>query len=435
MSGTYRPDAEARSEGRITRACACSFFPEQDNGLVFALGNVPGTAITMKFIHKISVSTAVPLILHSQRLSASARVIFFAMAVLISPQLHAAPLFGPGPALSAGAWPDHSAELCAVAEQTRLYLEQGEAYDPAAIHGGKLAAIATPLARIKETLAFVCQVVEEDRQAGRPSRLGDADFLEQAFEWVHWSPDRDKAASLAAEKPLLQNLPADQILLTKYYIRIAEGSPASTPETPHALHGLPFDEADLELDEADARADMLTRYRYGKQEVLTGVLEQQRLAPALIWLSRVDLEGALLQGTAVLLEGAERRYFNVHRNNGIAYDRLLRPEQQQRYWYFKEVPGVLGYGKDAENKIPVHPRVTVAGDIFQLGLGRLILLQTTETGRTTYRLTVMADTGGAFADNLYQLDWLSGYYRDWKDYHQHNRHIGDYAHAWLLLKR
>ena len=349
--------------------------------------------------------------------------------------VQAAPLFGPGPAMPEGEWPDHSAELCAVAEQTRRYLEQGQDYDPAAIHGGTLTAIKAPLSRIKETLAYLCQIQQEDEQSGHPSRLRDVDFLEQAFEWVHWNPDRNKAASLAEGKPLLQKLPADQILLTKYYVRMASGSEQQRSETPHALHGLPFDEAALNLEQADARAGTITRYRYGKQEVLKGVLEQNKLAPALIWLSRNDLEGALLQGTAVVEQDGKRRYFNVHRNNGVAYDRTIRPQEQQRYWYFKEVAGVLGYGKDAEHKIPIHPKVTVAGDIFQLGLGRVVLLQTREAGQTTYRLTIMADTGGAFADNLYQLDWLSGYYRDWGDYHQHNRHIDDYAHAWLLLKR
>jgi hypothetical protein len=345
--------------------------------------------------------------------------------------LQAAPQFGAGPSPVAGHWQVDGGALCEVAEETRRYLDRGPDYDPAAIHGGLLG---TPLPRVKATLDYLCAVHRADQARSGPYRLNDPAFLQSAFEWLHWSPDRAKAASLAEGKPLLQRLPADQILMTKYYVRLASGSPSQSASHPHALHGLPFDEAQLSLEAADARRDAITRYRFGKQAVLQGVIEERRLAPALIWLSRADLEGALLQGTAVVDDNGRRRYFNVHRNNGIAYDRTLRPEQQERYWYFKEVPGVLGYGKDADYKIPVRPRVTVAGDIFQLGLGRSVLLQTTEHGRPTYRLTVMADTGGAFHDNLYQLDWLSGYYRDWDDYQANNRHIGDYAHAWLLLK-
>ncbi|MFO7553444.1 MAG: MltA domain-containing protein [Haliea sp.] len=369
---------------------------------------------------------------------------FGAVIVLLLAGGHAcaSPTFSPAATLPAGSWADHGAELCEVAAATADYLGRGNAYDPAAIHGGTTPLLQTAPQRIRETLDFVCEVQRQDQARGQRSRLTDPDFIQQHFELLRWHPDQAKAASLAAGKPLLQRLPADQLLLTKYYVRVAAGSARQSAATPHALYGLPFDEADLALAAADARADSITRYRYGKQRVValeTNPATANRmaaLAPPLIWLSRADLEGALLQGTAVVEDQrGQRRYFNVHRNNGVAYDRSRKPEAQDRYWYFKEVPGVLGYGKDADYKIPVKPLVTVAGDIFQLGLGRLVLLRAEEAGQPTFRLTVLADTGGAFHDNLYQLDWLSGYYRGWDDYHAANRHISDYAEAWLLLKR
>ncbi len=354
----------------------------------------------------------------------------------------ASPAFRPANTLPTGQWPDHGAELCEVAAATADYLARGAAYDPAAIHGGTTALLQTRPERIRETLEFVCEIQRQDQAAGRSSRLADPAFVQQHFELLRWHPDQAKAATLAPGKPLLQRLPADRLLLTKYYVRVADGSARQSAATPHALYGLPFDEAALPLEEADARRDSITRYRYGKQRVFAleanpdSARQMAALAPPLIWLSRADLEGALLQGTAVVEDdNGQRRYFNVHRNNGVAYDRSRKPEEQDRYWYFKEVPGVLGYGKDADYKIPVKPLVTVAGDIFQLGLGRLILLRAEEAGQPTFRLVVLADTGGAFHDNLYQLDWLSGYYRGWDDYHAANRHISDYVDAWLLLKR
>lgn len=354
----------------------------------------------------------------------------------------ASPTFSPATSLPAGRWVDHGAALCEVAAATADYLALGNAYDPAAIHGGTTPLLQTSPQRIRETLDFVCAVQRQDKASGASSRLADPAFVQQHFELLRWHPDRAKAATLAAAKPLLQRLPADQLLLTKYYVRVVEGSGRQSAATPHALYGLPFDEAKLALAEADARRDSITRYRHGKQQVIAleanpdTATRMAALAPPLIWLSRADLEGALLQGTAVVEdERGQRRYFNVHRNNGVAYDRNRKPEAQERYWYFKEVPGVLGYGKDADYKIPVKPQVTVAGDIFQLGLGRLLLLRAEEAGQPTFRLAVLADTGGAFHDNLYQLDWLSGYYRGWDDYHAANRHISDYADAWLLLKR
>ncbi|MDZ7870836.1 MAG: hypothetical protein U5L02_16820 [Rheinheimera sp.] len=340
------------------------------------------------------------------------------------------------PQFVAGQWPDRSADLCQVATETLKYIDKGQSYDPVAIHGGKIPGATVPVADIRATLLYICKIANEDKAAGRKSRLTDPNFIQQHFSFVRWLPDRTGAAKLAKNKPLLQKLPADKILQTKYFVKIADGSPVKTAEKDQALYGLPFDEAKLDLATADALGKQITRFQLGKQDIVRGALEKTPLrAPALFWLSRDGLEGALLQGTAVVPSGQGYRYYNVHRTNGIPYDRTKTPEQQQRYWYFKEVKSVLGYGKDADYKIPIKPEVTVAGDIPQLGLGKLILLATPESGVMHYRLTILADTGGAFANNLFQLDWLSGYYRGWPDYFAANKHRGDYSQAYLLLKK
>jgi len=359
------------------------------------------------------------------------------LLLALTAPLAAQPQFLPEqPALSGGVWPDNSTQLCFVADETLKYLAKGPAYDAAAIHGGQLPGAKVPLSRVVDTLNYLCQISREDTASGRPSRLSNPQFIQQHFEFVRWKPDLAAAAKVSQNKPLVQNIPKDKLLLTKYYVRIAEGSAEKTKQQNQALYGLPFDEQHLSLEQADALGKKITRFQLGKQDIVKGALEQKPLrAPALIWLSRDDLEGALLQGTAVVPQGEGYRYYNVHRSNGIAYDRLLKPEQQQRYWYFKQVQSVLGYGKDADYKIPIAPEVTVAGDIVNLGLGKLILLATTEGGKIHYRLTILADTGGAFANNQFQLDWLSGYYRDWDHYYQANKHRNDYSTAWFLLKK
>lgn len=340
------------------------------------------------------------------------------------------------PQFVAGQWPDRSSDLCQVATETLKYIDKGQTYDPVAIHGGKIPGATVPVADIRATLLYICQIANEDQAAGRKSRLTDPNFVRQHFSFVRWMPDQAGAAKLSKNKPLLQNLPADKILQTKYFVKIADGSPVKTAEKNQALYGLPFDEAKLDLATADALGKQITRFQLGKQDIVRGALEKTPLrAPVLFWLSREGLEGALLQGTAVVPSGQGYRYYNVHRTNGIPYDRSKTPEQQQRYWYFKQVQSVLGYGKDADYKIPIKPEVTVAGDIPQLGLGKLILLATPEAGVMHYRLTILADTGGAFANNLFQLDWLSGYYRGWPDYFAANKHRGDYSQAYLLLKK
>lgn len=363
--------------------------------------------------------------------------LFFLFSLLSTAVMASARFVAQTPEFTQGIWPDQSQDLCFVAEETLKYLNKGQSYDPAAIHGGKIPGASFDITRVKATLQFLCNVSQQDKAAGRKSRLTDPAFMQKEFEFVRWHPDTSAAAKVAKDKPLLLKLPADKLLLTKYYVRIADGQAQKSTSHPQALYGLPYDEAHLNLADADKLGKKITRFQLGKQDIVLGALEQKPLkAPALAWVSREDLEGALLQGTAVIpQENGSYRYLNVHRSNGIPYNRLLKPEQQQRYWYFKDVKSVLGYGKDADYKIPIAPQVTVAGDIVNLGLGKLILLATPESGKVHYRLTVLADTGGAFANNQFQLDWLSGYYRDWAHYHQANKHRGDYSQVWLLLKK
>jgi len=327
--------------------------------------------------------------------------------------------------------PLSSQDLCDVAAGTKAYLNKGQAYDSFANHAGISEAFGGDLARVKATLSFICKINQEDKTAKRPSRLHNIDFINQHFDQVRWRPDQAQSVKFSHKKPLLENMPADKLLLTKYYIKKATGSLTKSNKTPHALYQVPYDEESLTLEQADEKKVTITRYKYTKQQVLTGVLDKQHLAKPMIWLSRDDLEDTLMQGT-VMIEGEDGKplsFYNVHRNNGIGYDRNLKKEQQGRYWYFKQTDSVLGYGKDASYKIPIKPLVTVAGDLAHLGLGKLIML----SHNSEHRLVVLADTGGAFENNQYQLDYLGGYFYNWQDYIKTYRHFPDYVEARILL--
>lgn len=327
--------------------------------------------------------------------------------------------------------PLKSQDLCDVAAGTLDYLNKGSRYDALANHSGISERFGGNLDRVKRTLSFICLINQQDKRSGRSSRLHDINFINQHFDVVRWLPNKQQAAKFADNKPLLQRIPQHKLLLTKYYIKKAKGSSKPTPQTPYALYEVPYDEQALTLEQADAKRADIVRYRFNKQQVLTGVLDRQQLAKPMIWLSRNDLEDTLMQGT-VMIEGDDNEplsFYNVHRNNGIVYDRNLKKEQQGRYWYFKQTKSVLGYGKDASYKIPIKPLVTVAGDLKFLGLGKLIML----SHNGEHRLTVLADTGGAFANNQYQLDYLGGYFYGWKDYINTYRHFPDYVEARILL--
>ncbi len=320
-------------------------------------------------------------------------------------------------------------ELCKVAAGTNDYLNKGYNYDSKVNHAGIVADFGFDLQRVQQTLTFICDTVKHDLQKKQSSRLSDPDFIRANFEVIRWRPNKQQSKRFEHNKPLLQRIPDDKLLLTKYYIKKAKGSPVYTTETPHALYAIPHDESLLTLEQADAKKATITRYRYTKHQVLSGILDKKALASPLVWLSRDDLEDTLMQGT-VMIEGTDKaRFYNVHRNNGIGYKRDLKKRQQQRYWYFKQTDSVLGYGKDANYKIPIYPHATVAGDLAHLGLGKLIML--THNGES--RLTVLADTGGAFENNQYQLDYLGGYFYNWSDYIKTYRTFPDYFEARILL--
>lgn len=320
-------------------------------------------------------------------------------------------------------------QLCQVASGTTEYLNKGKDYDPTVIHAGVNQQFGFDLSRVKQTLEYICDVVAQDQKNGQPSRLADSEFIKQHFDMIRWRPNKQQSRQFERNKPLLQRIPDDKLLLTKYYIKKAKGSKERSEQAPHALYQLPFDERGLSLEQADAKRDEITRYRYTKHQVLSGVLDKKNLAKPMIWLSRDDLEDTLMQGTVMIENEGEPVFYNVHRNNGIGYKRDLKKRQQQRYWYFKKNHSVLGYGKDAHYKIPIFPHATVAGDLAYLGLGKLIML--THEGES--RLTILADTGGAFENNQYQLDYLGGYFYNWADYIKTYRTFPDYFEARILL--
>lgn len=351
-------------------------------------------------------------------------------------------------------------ELCTVAANTQQYIAQ-HPEDKKAVHDGAVIGNSVSLERVNNTLAFLCDTYRSDVRAGRPSRLHDNAFIKANFDFIRWSPDKQTANQIAknsnneVKSRLLNNIPEQQLFLTKYYTKLLDGSREQTANFDQALYQLPYDEQGLSKQAAEQKKDQLTRYQYTRQDVISGALLAEKLAKPLVWVSEEALHDVLLQGTGVLQVDGSTRYFNVHRNNGIAYDYHLGKREQARYWYFAEVPSILGYGQDLPNKIAIKPQVSLAGNVKQLGLGKLLLLnysvaqtqvkntqvhnqihnQATQTHMPEARLAILADEGGAFDNNLFQLDLLAGSYRGWQDYYAANKHLPDYADVWILLKK
>lgn len=274
-----------------------------------------------------------------------------------------------------------------------------------AAHPTEVGGGADPTA----TLEWIVQLAAEDE--GKPQqRLLDADWLATHGVLTPWLPDTAAAAARHID------LPSDKIRLTKYLAWAMEGVPTRDDAHPCALYAIPLDEQALSAETAAMRPD-LTRFRYTRRQVLDGVFEPGGAAAGkalpLAYLSRSAIHEALMQGTVVVtFSDGTTHTLNVHRNNGFPWNPALArdPERQDRMWYFREVDGLRGVGMD--DKIRVEPQVTVAGDIATWGVGTVFALSWTEREINHVRLVILADSGGAFDDNHFQLDWLVGTFGD-----------------------
>lgn len=324
-------------------------------------------------------------------------------------------------------------KLLNVIEEVLSYWQKNKEIDKEALHGGYCQGIDQSSERLLLTLQAFKKILEEDKTK-QNQHLQNIDFLSKNFDFFRWYPDAEAINRLANSKPILQQMPKDHILITKYYVKSAVASAEKTPLYSQAMYGLPFDEANLSQIEGDRLKG--TRFQFGKQAIYKGALDLPKpLAPTLIFVSRKDFEDALLQGTLIAQINQKELVFNVFRNNGVAYDRTKTPEDQERFWYFRPVKGLLGYGKDSDNKVKIETEVVVAGDVPYFGLGRIFLTKRIEFGETVLRLLLLADTGGAFNENRFQLDWLSGQFNGYSDFQKFNKNITDFAEVYILLKK
>ena len=350
------------------------------------------------------------------------------LLIILSFTLQAQFILQKSPHLS-GDFQVNAEDLCAVAKQTKRYIDQNST-DKFAVHAGEMIK-GLEMASVTKTLEFLCQLPKNSAFNG--------DYFLKHFDFYRWYPDKKQANLIASKSDnavkqrLLNNIPEKEIFITKYYTKLLKASDKRTQQYNQALYALPFDEQHLTAEEAELAANKLIRYKYSRQEIINGALVGNSAVVPLIWLTEEALHDVLLQGTGVVEVNGKRRYFNVHRNNGVAYDYSLGKREQARYWYFAEVPSILGYGNTLQRKISIKPEVTFAGNVKQLGLGKLFLIRYKSNEQYVNNLGVLADQGGAFDNNLFQLDFLKGSYFGWDDYYQANKHLPDYAQTWMLL--
>lgn len=346
-------------------------------------------------------------------------------AVPTPQSIDAASLFTPSAGPWTGAKPStRAADLGLAAQHALTWLETEGTRDLRAGHAGLLEEQGVSLERVKKTLAFVAAVADED--AGKPTqRLEDPAFWAQHFDVYAW---RAKAAGASD----------DRIRLTRYLVYQVRGSLTRGEHFDTALYAVPEDEAGLSLEAAEQKKDSLTRFRYDRPAVLAGVYEDGGAADGrafpLVYLSRADALQAQLQGTIeVQLDDGSTRLFNVDRPNGFPYEKGATLEKQPRYWYFRPVDGLYGYGPEPARKVKLVAGASLAGDVYNLGVGKLVALSWPGQGGTVVRLAVLGDTGGAFQPNLGQLDYLAGSFPSKEAFLEATKDMPDRVNAGIVL--
>ncbi|MDJ0696478.1 hypothetical protein [Mastigocoleus sp. MO_188.B34] len=311
----------------------------------------------------------------------------------------------------------NQSDLLTVLVNTRKYFQEHSDADPDVQRTGILGTQGVTLPDVLKTLDFMIATLRQDIANGRPTRLQDPNFINKHFRVIKWSAYNPK------------NLRRKNLRITKYAVFSHSGSRKKTSTYDTPIYSL-----------KDELATDKFYKKYTKQDVLSGIYERGgkefgKVEP-LAYLTREGLEEALMQGTILInFPDGSQAFFNVDRNNGIPYVKGLKRRAQKRYWYFRQVDAIKGYGHEIDAKISVKPGVTFAGDVLNVGLGKIVVLEYTKGGRRRLKMGVLADTGGAFLPNLYQLDFLAGIFPNRQKFNENNRRLPAYAKAYILVKK
>lgn len=316
-------------------------------------------------------------------------------------RIEPASVFSPATLAAARVLTDPSA-LRRVATDTLRYL-RAHPGDPA--QGTMLAELGIGSERLLRTLELVAGASDAE--------LVDPVWIAARFELLRWSPPPGGRTAKLGLAP-------GELRLTRYLVVQVDGREVPDATYTEAIYADPGEPS---------------RSRYTRREVMEGAYDKGGATP-LAWLREEHVHDAIMQGSVqVTFPGGVSRLYNVEASNGIAYQGGKRGRDQDRYWYFAEVPAPRGYGVAGGDHVMLEAAVAVAGDVYNLGLGRLVAIQHASSAGPVLRLAILADTGGAFQPNLSQLDWFGGafpthaaLYSAWKD-------LPDRVSAGILVAR
>lgn len=274
---------------------------------------------------------------------------------------------------------------------------------------------------VLETLNFIDKTIEEDKKTG-VFRIQDTSFLLDNFGFIQWNSDH-AAARLAGHG---DSVPANKIRLTSYVMYKSRGSYNKTASYAYPLYKI---------------SNTRNRIRLTKQEILAGGLagkKYDKLVSPIVWVSKSVLEQAMLQGTIFLtMPDNKKRAFTVTVSNGYRFNhREKNLSKQKIYWFFSERNGAENVD-DILERAEARKGVIFAGDLYALGIGKLIALSyySRPNKRKELLLGVIGDTGSAFDNNLYQLDLFGGVVTTQKELFSYLRNFPPAVRAFILYRK
>jgi hypothetical protein len=276
-----------------------------------------------------------------------------------------------------------------------------------------------------DTLDFVVDVATKN-----PKLLSSHWFLKKNFDFYRWHGDDVGFKKSNLVIPTGDFLPPETIKITKYRIAKIKGFYKKIEKYSVPLYQRPIDEDGIPYPEIAKNRSNYLRFKYTKDEILKGALRHNKKTKVLTWLTPEGYADFKMQGSLVV-EFPDKKHMlvNVAGHNGKG--------KGNYYWYAVEVK------ESAREKtaLPVKVRpisgVSFAGNIKDLGFGKLIALHgKTSAGRMPeMRLGVLVDTGSAFKDNLYQLDLFAGYFETEAAFQRYNKKFFATAEAYVLIKK
>ncbi|MCF7900064.1 MltA domain-containing protein [Candidatus Babeliales bacterium] len=278
---------------------------------------------------------------------------------------------------------------------------------------------------VTRTLDFVV-----DTATKKPELLKSHWFLKKHFDFYRWYGDEIGFKKVKSTLPVGDQTPPEAIRITKYRITKIHGSYKKTRKYTIPVYQKPSDEHNvLHSDIAKNRSHYL-RFHHTKDEILNGVLEHNQKTKLLAWVTPEGYADFKMQGSLVVaLPDKNNMLINVAGTNG--------KEEGQNYWFAAEVKNPSQQKTSLPVKVRPISGVSFAGNIKDLGFGKLIALEgKTSQGRVPeMRLGVLVDTGNAFKKNLFQLDLFSGYFETDKEFTEYNGKFPEAAHAYVLIKK